>query len=89
MEDRGALCLTNTYRKYAYTPLRIYANHYFIPEHHSGVTYNGKDKVYAHQLWGSTRRTYDVIHTQNSLKRRPGESPLMRRPSMRRAVVRN
>ncbi|MFL5284163.1 MAG: glycosyltransferase [Rhodopila sp.] len=71
----GPLCLTDTYRKYAYTPLRIYPSHYFIPQHHSGLTYQGKDKVYAHQLWGSTRRAYDVIHSQKLPAEAADEEP--------------
>ena len=58
----GPQRLTESYRKYAYHPLRIYPSHYFIPEHFSGLTYEGNGKVYAHQLWGSTRRAYDDIH---------------------------
>ncbi|HET8611995.1 MAG TPA: glycosyltransferase, partial [Sphingomonas sp.] len=61
----GPQRLTDAYRKYGYTPLRIYPSHYFIPQHFSGMTYEGKDRIYAHQLWGSTRRAYDVIHTQD------------------------
>jgi mannosyltransferase OCH1-like enzyme len=57
----GPQRLTDTYRKYAYTPMRIYPSHYFIPQHFSGLTYQGKDTVYAHQLWGSTRGAYDEI----------------------------
>ncbi len=58
----GPQRLTDCYRKFAYTPLRIYPSHYFIPRHFTGVTYEGRDPVYAHQLWGSTNRTYDQIH---------------------------
>lgn len=58
----GPQRLTDSYRKYAYHPLRIYPSHYFIPEHFSGLTYDGNGPVYAHQLWGSTRRAYDDIH---------------------------
>lgn len=58
----GPLRLTESYRKYAYTPLRIYPSHYFIPRHFTGQVYEGSDVIYADQLWGSTRRTYDQIH---------------------------
>lgn len=58
----GPQRLTDCYRKFAYTPLRIYPSHYFIPRHFTGVTYEGSDPVYAHQLWGSTSRSYDQIH---------------------------
>lgn len=58
----GPQRLTDCYRKFAYTPLRIYPSHYFIPRHFTGVTYEGRDPVYAHQLWGSTSQSYDRIH---------------------------
>lgn len=61
----GALRLTESYRACGYTRLRIYPSHYFIPQHFTGVTYDGDDPVYAHQLWGSMRRIYDEIHKQD------------------------
>lgn len=58
----GPQRLTDSYRKYHYHPLRIYPSHYFIPEHFSGVAYEGDGPVYAHQFWGSTRQSYDELH---------------------------
>jgi mannosyltransferase OCH1-like enzyme len=58
----GPQRLTDAYRKYRYHSLRIYPSHYFIPEHFTGVKYDGPDPVYADQLWGSTRQIYDHIH---------------------------
>lgn len=59
----GPMRLTESYRKYNYSQLRIYPSHFFIPKHFTGVTYQGTDPIYADQLWGSTRRSYDKIHT--------------------------
>ena len=61
----GPLRLTESYRKYGYTQLRIYPSHYFIPRHFTGQTYQGNDPIYADQLWGSTKRSYDDIHKQD------------------------
>ncbi|WP_374652000.1 glycosyltransferase [Rhizorhabdus sp.] len=61
----GPQRLTDAYRSYRYSALRIYPSHYFIPRHFSGVTYSGSDPVYAHQLWGSTLDGYDDIHSQD------------------------
>lgn len=36
----------------------IFPSHYFIPEHYKGGTYTGTDRVYARQLWATTRRSY-------------------------------
>lgn len=79
----GPQRLTDAYRAYAYHGLRIYPSHYFIPEHFSGVTYEGPGPVYANQLWGSTRGTYDSIHTLDPTRySRPGwnEGRLFRPP---------
>ena len=58
----GPLRLTESYRKYGYSKLRIYPSHYFIPTHFTGQAYQGNDPVYADQLWGSTLRGYDELH---------------------------
>ena len=64
-ETVGPLRLTQSHRKYGYSKLRIYPSHYFIPQHFTGATYEGDDPIYAHQLWGSTRHSYDQIHKQD------------------------
>lgn len=40
--------------------IRIFPSHYFIPKHYSAKTprYSGPDKIYADQMWGSTKRLY-------------------------------
>lgn len=58
----GPLRLTEAYRKYTYTKLRIYPSHTFIPRHFLGLQYEGNDPVYADQLWGTTLTAYDEIH---------------------------
>lgn len=58
----GPLRLTEAYRKYTYTKLRIYPSHTFIPRHFLGLQYEGSDPVYADQLWGTTLTAYDEIH---------------------------
>lgn len=63
-ETVGPQRLTESYRKYRYHGLRIYPSHYFIPEHFTGVKYDGPDPVYAEQLWGSTLGIYDDLHRQ-------------------------
>jgi mannosyltransferase OCH1-like enzyme len=57
----GPKRLTDCYRKFQYSPLRIYPSHYFIPRHFTGLKYEGDGPVYAHQLWGSTLKCYDRI----------------------------
>jgi hypothetical protein len=39
--------------------VKIFPSHYFIPEHFMGMKYDGTDKIYARQMWGSTTRCYN------------------------------
>jgi mannosyltransferase OCH1-like enzyme len=59
----GPLRLTESYRKHRYHNLHIFPSHYFIPTHCTGLTYTGRGPVYADQLWGSTKQSYDTLHT--------------------------
>ena len=58
----GPQRLTDSYRKYNYQSLKIFPSHFFIPEHFSGVVYNGHGDIYAYQEWASTRNSYDELH---------------------------
>jgi mannosyltransferase OCH1-like enzyme len=60
----GPMRLTESYRRYAYHGLSILPSHLFIPEHFTGVRYEGPGPVYAHQEWASTKRSYDTLHTR-------------------------
>ena len=39
-------------------PIKIYPSWYFMPEHGTGQTYKGEDKIYSRHYWGSTFQTY-------------------------------
>lgn len=41
--------------------IKIFPSHYFIPKHFKAKTerYSGPDKVYADQMWGTTRNRYN------------------------------
>ncbi|MDR6146382.1 mannosyltransferase OCH1-like enzyme [Sphingomonas sp. SORGH_AS870] len=71
----GPQRVTDAYRAYGYNRLRIYPSHYFIPEHFTGIAYDGSDPVYAYQLWGSTRGAYDVIHQHALVSAAPVPAP--------------
>jgi mannosyltransferase OCH1-like enzyme len=58
----GPLCLTTAYFKHRYTGLTILPSHFFIPDHFSGVHYEGRGMVYAKQEWASTHGAYDQLH---------------------------
>lgn len=61
----GPLCITQAYFKYRYTGLTILPSHFFIPDHFSGVHYQGSGIVYAKQEWASTHQSYDTLHLKN------------------------
>jgi len=64
----GPLFLTNVIKKLRYSKIKIYPSYYFIPNHYSGVKYEGNDNVniYADQLWLSTKNGYsDLKSTKN------------------------
>ncbi len=41
--------------------IKIFPSHYFIPKHYKAKSqfYSGPDRVYADQMWGTTRNRYD------------------------------
>lgn len=64
-ETVGPLRLTEAYRRYRYHALHILPSHYFIPEHFTGLVYDGPGPVYARQFWGSTTKSYGELHQKN------------------------
>jgi mannosyltransferase OCH1-like enzyme len=60
----GPLRLTESFHRYQYTGLSVLPSHYFIPEHYTGLSYQGRGPVYARQAWASTRQSYDTLHLQ-------------------------
>lgn len=61
----GPQRLTSAYHRYRYSGLTILPSHYFIPEHFTGICYQGHGPVYAEQHWGSTRHSYDTLHQRS------------------------
>ena len=39
--------------------IHVFPSHLFLPQHYTGAVYEGHDKVYAYQEWGSTKDSYD------------------------------
>ena len=50
--------ITKTMRDYQYSSLTVYPSHYFIPEHFTGIMYQGSGQVFSRQAWGSTHKNY-------------------------------
>ena len=50
----GPVLLTETVNSMPDCGMKIYPSHYFIPRHYTGLEYEGEDKIYSEQYWGST-----------------------------------
>jgi len=47
-------------------PMKIYPSWYFLPQHGTGETYKGTDKIYAKHYWGGTFNLYgDKLNDKN------------------------
>lgn len=67
----GPGLLTRLLQTNKYPDFKVFPSHYFLPFHYTGVKYEGHEKVYAYQEWGSTKQNYDVmnhIELPNELK---------------------
>ena len=55
--------LTDVYQESKYSRLVIYPSYFFIPNHHSGRSYDGDmTNVLAEQFWGTTNNSYDLLY---------------------------
>ena len=55
----GPGLLTRLLNSGKFRDVTIYPSFYFIPVHFTGLKYVGHKKVYAHQIWGSTKSLYN------------------------------
>ena len=46
-----------------YPEFKVLPSHTFLPIHYTGHKYEGHDKVYAYQEWGSTKQNYDTMNS--------------------------
>jgi hypothetical protein len=46
-----------------YPDFSVFPSYTVLPMHHTGLLYEGHRKVYAHQVWGSSNQSYDIINT--------------------------
>jgi mannosyltransferase OCH1-like enzyme len=60
----GPLLFTETIFERNY-PISVYPSFVFIPEHYSGIKYEGNGKSYSKQFWGSTHEFRDPEYYNN------------------------
>lgn len=41
-----------------YSRLKMFPYYYFIPTHRTGAKYEGDDKIFSEQMWGTTKKCY-------------------------------
>ena len=59
----GPVLLTNMLNTKKYPDVTIYPSYYFLPEHFTGLEYNGHGRVFEFQEWGSTKSNYDTMNS--------------------------
>ena len=59
----GPGLLTRICQMYNFENIKVYPSYYFLPFHYSGIKYEGHEKVYAYQEWGSTKQNYDNMNS--------------------------
>jgi hypothetical protein len=59
----GPGLITRILQNNSYPNFKIFPSYYFLPFHFAGVIYNGHEKVYAHQEWGSTKQNYEIMNS--------------------------
>jgi mannosyltransferase OCH1-like enzyme len=58
----GPGLLTRLLQMGKYPEVKIFPSYFFLPIHHTGMTYTGHSKVYAYQEWGSTKQNYEIMN---------------------------
>ena len=59
----GPALLTKMLETGKYTDFSVYPSYTFLPIHFTGVSYTGHKKVYAHQEWGTAKRSHATLNS--------------------------
>lgn len=59
----GPGLLTRMISSNLYPEFKVLPSYYFLPIHYTGNKYEGHERVYAYQEWGSTKQSYDTMNS--------------------------
>ena len=59
----GPGLLTRILSSNLYPEFKVLPSYTFLPIHYTGHNYEGHDRVYAYQEWGSTKQNYDTMNS--------------------------
>ena len=59
----GPGLLTRMLSTNLYTDFKVLPSYTFLPIHYTGNKYEGHERVYAYQEWGSTKQSYDTMNS--------------------------
>lgn len=59
----GPGLLTRMLSSNLYPEFKVLPSYYFLPIHYTGNKYEGHERVYAYQEWGSTKQSYDTMNS--------------------------
>lgn len=57
----GPVRLTEFLETGNYPDFSVFPSYCVLPIHHTGLVYEGHNKVYAHQFWGTSNNSYDTL----------------------------
>ena len=58
----GPGCLTRFIDTGNYPSFSIFPSYLFLPQHHTGICYEGHKKVYGYQEWCTSKQSYDTVN---------------------------
>jgi glycosyltransferase involved in cell wall biosynthesis len=58
----GPGCLTRFIETGNYPSFSVFPSYLFLPQHHTGISYEGHKKVYGYQEWCTSKQSYDTVN---------------------------
>lgn len=62
----GNLFTMHAIKALEYPRLKIFPSYTLLPEHHTGLKYEGEGKVYARHMWGGATNAYELLNQKHA-----------------------